>query len=63
MHASRGGFGADWQRYRSRFQAKFPELDAPAGAPHWYAAALQDAAALRAFYAVLGRVGERARLP
>lgn len=60
VHASRGGFGAAWQRYRERFQRKFPELAAPAGAPHWYAASLPDAAALRAFYAALGDIGEAA---
>jgi tetratricopeptide (TPR) repeat protein len=57
VHASRGGFGAEWQRYRERFQRKFPELDAPAGAPHWYAAPLPDASALRAFYSLLGEAG------
>ena len=60
VHASRGGFDQRWQRYRERFQAKFPDLAAPAGAPHWYAAAVADAAALRAFYATLREVARDA---
>jgi hypothetical protein len=63
VHASRGGFGAEWQRYRERFQAKFPELNAPAGAPHWYAAAVPDVDALRAFYATLEEIRAEAPLP
>ena len=63
VHASRGGFGDEWQRYRERFQAKFPELNAPAGAPHWYAAGLPDVDALRAFYATLGEIGAGALPP
>ncbi|HYE92437.1 MAG TPA: glycosyltransferase, partial [Terriglobales bacterium] len=53
VHASRGGFGDAWRRYRERFQRKFPELDAPAGAPHWYGAAMPDLPSLRAFYGEL----------
>lgn len=60
VHASRGGFGAQWQRYRARFQAKFPEMTQPAGAPHWYAAGVPDAAALRAFYATLRAIADEA---
>lgn len=60
VHASRGGFGDEWQRYRARFQAKFPELSEPAGAPHWYAAPLPDAAALRGFYATLRSIAREA---
>jgi tetratricopeptide (TPR) repeat protein len=63
VHASRGAFGDDWQRYRERFQAKFPELSEPAGAPHWYAAPVPDAKALRAFYSTLREVARDARAP
>lgn len=56
VHASRGGFGDTWQKYRERFQAKFPELAQPAGSPHWYAAPVGGAEALRAFYATLRTV-------
>jgi hypothetical protein len=63
VHASRGGFGDDWQRYRERFQAKFPELAEPAGAPHWYAAPVADARALRAFYATLREVARDTGAP
>jgi hypothetical protein len=56
VHASRGGFGETWQKYRERFQAKFPELAEPAGSPHWYAAPVGDARALRAFYSTLRAV-------
>lgn len=53
LHDSRGGFGADWQRYRERFSRKHPHLAAPAGAPHWYGARLPDAARVQAFYGAL----------
>ncbi len=53
LHGSRGGFGADWQRYRERFSRKHPHLAAPAGAPHWYGARLPDAVRVQAFYGAL----------
>ena len=63
VHASRGSFGDEWQRYRERFQAKFPELVEPAGAPHWYAAPVPDHTALRGFYATLREVAHEAATP
>lgn len=53
LHDSRGGFGADWQRYRERFARKHPALDASAGAPHWYGARLPEVTCVLAFYRAL----------
>ena len=38
VHASKGRFGRDWERYAQRFRAKFPSLTGERGEPHWYAA-------------------------
>lgn len=38
VHASKGGFDGDWQRYADRFRAKFPALAAPQGSTHYYSA-------------------------
>ena len=58
LHASKGSFGDEWKRYRDRFLAKFPELNAPMGAAHWYGARLDSKAQLLAFYALLRTLGE-----
>jgi hypothetical protein len=50
LHKSNGSFGADWQRYAQRFAAKFPELDAPRGDNHHYAARLSTRANAARFY-------------
>jgi len=38
VHESKGDFGADWSRHATRFRAKFPELAAAQGSPHFYSA-------------------------
>ncbi len=38
VHASKGRFDRDWERYAERFRAKYPALGGERGAPHWYAA-------------------------
>ena len=53
VHASEGNFGETWRGYAERFLAKFPGLQAPAGAPHWYGARFDSLARLRGFYARL----------
>ena len=60
LHASKGSFGDDWRRYRDRFLAKFPELNAPMGAAHWYGARFDSKAQLLAFYALLRTLNEAA---
>jgi GT2 family glycosyltransferase len=37
VHASKGRFDRDWDRYAARFRAKYPALTGERGAPHWYA--------------------------
>ena len=37
VHASKGRFDRDWERYAGRFRAKYPALTGARGAPHWYA--------------------------
>ena len=38
VHASKGRFDREWERYAQRFRAKYPALGGERGAPHWYAA-------------------------
>jgi len=57
LHASEGRFEEEWKRYAQRFMDKFPELRAPRGEPHWYAARLADHAQARTFYQKLRALG------
>ena len=53
LHASHGRFDEAWQRYRARFEQKFPELRGPQGPHHVPAARVHDRAALARFYETL----------
>ena len=48
-HDSPGNFGADFERYSERFRRKFPELIAPRGPNHHYAADLDNTVQVLAF--------------
>jgi tetratricopeptide (TPR) repeat protein len=50
VHESEGRFDADWSRYADRFRAKYPELDAPAGASHRYEARMPGTREAASFY-------------
>ena len=53
VHASKGHFGAEWQRYGERFRTKFAELAGARGQHYIPAARVADGAALLRFYGAL----------
>lgn len=55
LHVSEGRFGDEWKRYALRFREKYPALEAPRGAAHWYGARLETREQLLRFYDELRR--------